>query len=101
MNGLASGVSAEAEAEVEEVWGDCVLVTVPLGCLQNDDLGFDPPLPQWKLDAIHRLGFGPVKNAFYVSNIRFNFLHACLFSLRFGVGAVRYLRHVFEHVVNA
>lgn len=53
--------------------GDAVLCTLPLGVLkqiaanssQNDSgkvttnlVEFDPPLPDWKLSAIQRLGFG-------------------------------------------
>lgn len=38
---------------------DAVLVTVPLGCLKEtaENL-FEPPLPDWKMGAIRRLGFG-------------------------------------------
>ncbi len=35
-----------------------VIVTVPLGVLKNGSIEFDPPLPDTKLDAIERLGFG-------------------------------------------
>ena len=38
--------------------GDAVLVTVPLGVLKNGNLKFDPPLPERKLGAIQRMGFG-------------------------------------------
>ncbi len=27
--------------------------TFSLGVLQNDDVQFDPPLPEWKVEAIH------------------------------------------------
>jgi hypothetical protein len=38
---------------------DAVLVTVPLGCLKETGMKmFEPKLPDWKLDAIKRLGFG-------------------------------------------
>jgi [histone H3]-N6,N6-dimethyl-L-lysine4 FAD-dependent demethylase len=38
---------------------DAVLVTVPLGCLKETAMKmFEPKLPDWKLDAIKRLGFG-------------------------------------------
>lgn len=46
---------------------DAVLCTLPLGVLKQSVAGgqslpntvvFNPPLPQWKIDAINRLGFG-------------------------------------------
>ena len=38
---------------------DAVLVTVPLGCLKETALSmFEPQLPDWKLNAVKRLGFG-------------------------------------------
>eukprot|EP00899_Mesostigma_viride_P019062 jgi/Mesvir1/27157/Mv20821-RA.1 len=42
----------------EELACDAVLVTVSLGCLKSGDIVFDPPLPEWKAQAISRLGFG-------------------------------------------
>ncbi|PIN24440.1 Amine oxidase [Handroanthus impetiginosus] len=38
--------------------GDMALCTVPLGVLKNGSIKFIPELPQRKLDAIKRLGFG-------------------------------------------
>ncbi|CAF1193471.1 unnamed protein product [Rotaria sordida] len=35
-----------------------VLLTVPLGVLKGRQIEFDPPLPQWKLNAINRFGYG-------------------------------------------
>jgi polyamine oxidase len=35
-----------------------VIITVPLGCLKQRTINFQPSLPQWKLDAIDQLGFG-------------------------------------------
>ena len=40
-----------------------VLVTVPLGVLKSGRIEFSPTLPQWKLDAIDRLGFGILDKA--------------------------------------
>lgn len=34
------------------------IVTLPLGVLQNEDVEFDPPLPDAKLAAVERLGMG-------------------------------------------
>ncbi|KAL8288573.1 hypothetical protein RB597_000612 [Gaeumannomyces tritici] len=37
---------------------DYVVNSIPLGVLKHGDVEFDPPLPQWKTEAIDRLGFG-------------------------------------------
>lgn len=42
----------------QEFRGDMVLCTVPLGVLKKGTIEFVPELPQRKLDAISRLGFG-------------------------------------------
>ena len=38
--------------------GDVALVTVPLGVLKSGKLSFHPPLPEWKKQAVRKLGFG-------------------------------------------
>lgn len=38
--------------------GDYALVTLPLGVLKDEWVKFEPPLPNWKRDAVKRLGFG-------------------------------------------
>ncbi|KAK2859896.1 hypothetical protein FQN49_004605 [Arthroderma sp. PD_2] len=42
----------------EIIYADKVLVTAPLGVLKRSSIGFNPPLPEWKTNAIERLGFG-------------------------------------------
>lgn len=42
----------------DEYTGDAVLITVPLGCLKAESIKFTPPLPAWKHESIHRLGYG-------------------------------------------
>ena len=37
---------------------DYVLVTVPLALLQQQTIQFSPQLPDWKLQAINKLGVG-------------------------------------------
>lgn len=37
---------------------DRVVFTAPLGVLKEQSIQFEPPLPQWKRDAIRRMGFG-------------------------------------------
>ncbi|CAF4532100.1 unnamed protein product [Rotaria sp. Silwood2] len=35
-----------------------VLLTIPLGCLKSNSIIFSPSLPQWKEEAIQKMGFG-------------------------------------------
>lgn len=35
-----------------------MIVTLPLGCLKSGDISFEPSLPEWKTDAIAKLGYG-------------------------------------------
>lgn len=50
----------------EIVTADAVLVTVPLGCLKETAANlFEPALPDWKLNAIKRLGFGNLNKVCY------------------------------------
>ncbi|KAF9879806.1 flavin containing amine oxidoreductase [Colletotrichum karsti] len=37
---------------------DYVVSTIPLGVLKQGNIQFDPPLPEWKTDAIDRIGYG-------------------------------------------
>ena len=43
---------------------DAVIVTVPLGVLKQRIIKFSPDLPQWKNEAIDRLGFGKLDKVF-------------------------------------
>ena len=38
--------------------GNAVIITLPLGCLKAGDITFQPALPEWKTDAIAKLGNG-------------------------------------------
>jgi monoamine oxidase len=42
----------------EVIEADKVVLTVPLGVLKQQAIQFTPPLPDWKQDAISKLGFG-------------------------------------------
>lgn len=39
-------------------YADAVLVSVPVGVLKANSIRFNPPLPDWKEQAIERIGFG-------------------------------------------
>ncbi len=74
VNHLAEGIDVHLGCYVRRIdWGDdrvvvetqsaefeggAVLVTLPLGVLQSDVVGFRPALPDFKREAIERLGMG-------------------------------------------
>ncbi|KAI5298423.1 hypothetical protein KEM55_003414, partial [Ascosphaera atra] len=45
---------------------DKILVTAPLGVLKNGSIKFNPPLPDWKTDAIQSLGYGNMNKVILV-----------------------------------
>jgi vacuolar protein sorting-associated protein 33A len=56
-----SGEQQAAQLECEDghtIDADYIVCTIPLGVLKHESIEFDPPLPAWKTDVIHRLGFG-------------------------------------------
>jgi lysine-specific histone demethylase 1 len=62
-DGDGSGSAAQQQVKVTLASGEVleaalVLVTVPLGVLQQGGVGFVPPLPDWKAAATKKLGFG-------------------------------------------
>lgn len=44
---------------------DTVVMTTPLGVLKAGDIAFEPELPDWKQEAIDRLGFGNLNKVQY------------------------------------
>lgn len=55
--------------------GDAVVVTASLGVLKRGGIQFTPPLPERKLGAIRRLGFGVLNK---VSSLTCTVLSTCL-----------------------
>ena len=47
------------------------MITLPLGVLKAGVIHFDPPLPQWKLAAVERLGVGHVDKVILVFDAPF------------------------------
>eukprot|EP00887_Chlorella_sp_A99_P004915 scaffold4.g4915.t1 len=58
----ATGVGVSTAAG-EVLLCDAVVVAVPLGVLKAGAIKFTPPLPDWKQQAIDRLGFGDLNKA--------------------------------------
>ncbi|KAJ9647471.1 hypothetical protein H2204_000100 [Knufia peltigerae] len=57
----AAGSSGKATVTCEDgqsIEADKIVFSAPLGVLKEQSIQFDPPLPQWKRDAIRRMGFG-------------------------------------------
>ncbi|CAF1052779.1 unnamed protein product [Adineta steineri] len=48
-----------------------VLLTIPLGCLKSNSISFSPSLPQWKQDAIEKMGFGLLNKIYLQFSNRF------------------------------
>lgn len=49
-------IKSKNDVEVERF--RAVLITIPLGCLQDESIRFTPALPKRKMKSIHRLGSG-------------------------------------------
>ena len=61
------GDEVEVVCENGEVLkADHVVLTAPLGVLKSGSIAFDPPLPEWKLGPIQRLGFGNLNKVILV-----------------------------------
>ena len=57
----AAGSQGKATVTCEDghsIEADRIVFAAPLGVLKEQSIQFDPPLPQWKRDAIRRMGFG-------------------------------------------
>lgn len=54
-----SGLFSKIECEDgETIEADYIISSVPLGVLKKQQIDFEPALPEWKLGAIQRIGFG-------------------------------------------
>jgi monoamine oxidase len=60
-----------------------IILTIPLGCLKQETILFEPPLPDWKREAINRMGMGLMNKLvvqfsknFWDPDVR-AFSHAC------------------------
>lgn len=59
-----ASVRVDTPAGEETLAADRVLVTLPLGVLKAGQVGFDPPLPDEKREAVERLGSGRLEKLF-------------------------------------
>lgn len=58
-NSEGSATPSRIECEDGEVIkADYIVSTIPLGVLKQNNIQFEPPLPDWKAGAIQRIGFG-------------------------------------------
>lgn len=65
----------------ESIAADRVVFTGSLGVLKNQHIEFSPPLPDWKLGAIDRLGFGVMNKVILVFNQPFWDIQRDMFGL--------------------
>ena len=56
--------SVRVETNRETFEGDYCVVTLPLGVLKSERVGFVPPLPDWKAKAIRVMQFGTMNKLF-------------------------------------
>ena len=56
-NSKTAGAKIQCE-DGDTIEADYVVLTSSLGVLKDEGVAFSPPLPDWKLGAIQRLGFG-------------------------------------------
>ncbi|KAH8434903.1 putative lysine-specific histone demethylase Aof2 [Aspergillus melleus] len=64
-----TGVGKKTVVQCEDgqlIVADKVVFTCPLGVLKHGSVQFSPPLPDWKLGAIDRLGFGVMNKVILV-----------------------------------
>jgi monoamine oxidase len=57
----SQGATASSKIECEDgeiIETDYIVSTIPLGVLKQNNVCFDPPLPDWKIGAIQRIGYG-------------------------------------------
>ncbi|CAF1628866.1 unnamed protein product [Adineta ricciae] len=60
-----------------------VIITIPLGCLKRETITFQPPLPDWKRQAIDQMGMGLMNKLIIQFPVCFwnekvaSFVHAC------------------------
>ncbi|TAQ89692.1 hypothetical protein B7494_g1960 [Chlorociboria aeruginascens] len=50
----------------EAIEADYIVSTIPLGVLKRQEIQFEPPLPEWKMGAIQRVGFGVLNKVILV-----------------------------------
>lgn len=67
-NGRRGGTSRILCDDGQLFEADRIILTTSLGVLKEESLLFDPPLPQWKLEPINRLGFGVLNKIVLVYN---------------------------------
>ncbi|KAL8994493.1 MAG: hypothetical protein Q9169_005547 [Polycauliona sp. 2 TL-2023] len=65
-DGLHGGTARIHCEDGEVIDADRIVLTTPLGILKEGSMTFDPPLPDWKLETINRLGFGTLNKVVLV-----------------------------------
>ena len=72
MQSTASTAGGKIFCEDGETFeADHIVLTTPLGVLKDEAISFDPPLPDWKVGPIQRLGFGTLNKVILVYDTPF------------------------------
>eukprot|EP01060_Flectonema_neradi_P037932 TRINITY_DN779_c0_g3_i2.p1 TRINITY_DN779_c0_g3~~TRINITY_DN779_c0_g3_i2.p1 ORF type:complete len:497 (+),score=65.39 TRINITY_DN779_c0_g3_i2:77-1567(+) len=89
-----SPMRLECTGRSTEFKSDNVIVAVPLGVMQKNNIRFSPPLPKWKRRSIHRLGCSSAmkfalrfESQFWDSDVQFIGKLGAVNSTIFGEGA--------------
>ena len=80
----AAGSQGKATVTCEDgqsIEADKIVFAAPLGVLKDKSIQFDPPLPQWKRDAIRRMGFGLLNKVILVFDRPFWDINRDMFGL--------------------
>lgn len=65
-NRFVSGSTKISCEDGDSFDADHIVLTTPLGVLKDGNVSFDPPLPDWKIGPIQRLGFGTLNKVILV-----------------------------------
>ncbi|POS87597.1 hypothetical protein EPUL_001183 [Erysiphe pulchra] len=54
----SNNIKSRIECQDGVIEADCIVSTIPLGVLKQQNVQFEPELPDWKKGAIQRIGYG-------------------------------------------
>ncbi|RKF53253.1 Lysine-specific histone demethylase 1A [Erysiphe neolycopersici] len=64
----SNNLKSRIECQDGVIEADCIVSTIPLGVLKQQNIQFEPDLPEWKKGAIQRIGYGVLNKIILVYN---------------------------------